>query len=502
MLESAQILVVDDEKMIREGCSRILRKAGHQVAVAANGPEGLKRILEEPFHIVLLDIKMPGMDGMEVMEILKRKRLNLLVLVITGYATIEMAVEAMKAGAYDLLLKPFSADALRISVNRALDHLRLAQEMERLKEEKERSLRDIANEQSRVRTIINSMACGILVTDNEKNVVLFNPMATRMLNLDFGQVMGRPIGEVVRQGRLVEMVERLFTGQETEITALEDEIEIEGQVVLRARTAPVRDAGNSILGAVTVLQDVTAQKRMDRMKSEFVTMVSHELKAPLAAIQQQLEVLLGGMAGPVNEKQTHFLSRAQTRADGLIRLINELLDLSRIEAGRIVSQQEPLDLAPVIRHVIEFVRPQVEAKGQVIDSSFPETLPLVSADPRNMDEVFINLINNAIKYSPEGGRIEVGADVAGDHLRIRISDTGFGIPKDDLPRIFDKFYRVKNDRTKTITGTGLGLPIAKGIVEAHLGEIKVESQVGQGTTFTIFLPLLKSEPASLPPGNA
>ena len=497
MLETAKILVVDDEKMIREGCSRILRKAGHQAAVASSGPEGLKRLREEHFDIVLLDIKMPGMDGMEIMNVLKRESSGVLVLVITGYATIEMAVEAMKAGAYDLLLKPFSADALRISVNRALEHLRLAWEMERLKEEKDRSLRDIAYEQSRVRTIMNSMACGILVADDEQNVVLFNPMATRMLELDAENIVGRPMKDVVRQGRLVEMVEQVFSGEETEITALEDELEMDEEVFLRARTAPVRDRGSGVLGAVTVLQDVTAQKQMDRMKSEFVAMVSHELKAPLAAIQQQLEVLLGGMAGPVNEKQTHFLTRAQVRSEGLIKLINELLDLSRIEAGRIASQQEPLDLAPVIRHVVEFVRPQVEAKNQTIETDFPETLPQVSADPRNMDEVFMNIINNAIKYSPEGGRIAVTAGTVGAHLQIRISDTGFGIHKDDLPRIFDKFYRVKSDKTKSITGTGLGLPIAKGIIEAHLGEIRVESQVGRGTTFIIMLPLLKNGPADL-----
>jgi signal transduction histidine kinase len=253
---------------------------------------------------------------------------------------------------------------------------------------------------------------------------------------------------------------------------------------------------------VTVLQDVTHLKEMDRMKSEFVTMVSHELKAPLAAIQQQLEVLLEGIAGTLNDKQTHFLLRARERAQGLVDLIAELLDLSRIEAGRTRFQQEPLDLAPIIRRVAEFVSPQAEAKKQTLTLDLAPSLPLVSADPDGMDEVFMNLINNAIKYTPEGGRITLRAEVTEDEVKIHVTDTGFGIPAKDLPRIFDKFFRVKTAETRAIAGTGLGLPIVKGIVEAHMGTIRVESQVGQGSTFTVELPLLGMDSPSQLPGEA
>jgi PAS domain S-box-containing protein len=492
MLESARILVVDDEKIIREGCARILRKAGHTVDMASDGQMALDMISAQTFHMVLLDIKMPELDGMQVMDVLRQKQSDLLILVITGYATIETAVEAMKAGAYDLLLKPFSADALRISVTRALDHLRLAKEMEQLRLEQTRSLRDIANEQSRVRTIMNSMDCGILVTDNEKQLVLVNPSAPQMLNLDSSALVGRPMADVVPQKELMEMIDQLFSGQEC-YTALERELQTPDGLWLRARAAPVRDGEANILGAVTVLQDITVMKQMDQMKNEFVTMVSHELKAPLAAIQQQINVLLEGIAGEINERQQHFLVRAETRAQGLINLINELLDISRIEAGRIVSEQGPLDLVPVLRHVVDFVRPQAEHKGQQIFVETPDSLPCVSADPRNMDEVFINVINNAIKYTPENGRIDVSADRVGDHVRITVADTGYGIPKEDIPKIFDKFYRVKNEKTRSISGTGLGLPIVKGIVEAHLGTIKVESQLGHGTTFSILLPVLTDD---------
>jgi two-component system phosphate regulon sensor histidine kinase PhoR len=495
MLETAKILVVDDERIIREGCSRLLTKAGHEVITAQNGQEALDILKQEHFDMVLLDIKMPEMDGMQVMEVLRENQTDLLVLVITGYASIETAVEAMKAGAYDLLIKPFSADALRIAVNRALDHLRLAWEMEELKKEQARSLKDIANEQSRVRTIMNSMACGILVTDDENRLVLYNPLAPRMLEMKSQCIVGNPISDMVEQKELVHMLDQLFDQPEA-FTVLEQEVQLSDRMWLRARAAPVRSAEGNILGAVTVLQDISHLKELSRMKSEFVTMVSHELKAPIAAIRQQLEVLINGMAGDVNEKQAHLLGRAQNRAQGLIDLINELLDLSRIEAGRSYSQQQPLDLAPIIHHAVEFVMPQVHDKQQQLTCDVPESLPLISADPANMDEVLLNLLSNAIKYTPEGGSIEVKAFAAGDFLSLVVADTGYGMVKDDIPRIFDKFYRIKNEKTKTIAGTGLGLPIVRGIVEAHLGTIKVESQLGKGSTFTIELPLLSSESAT------
>jgi len=501
MIPPANILVVDDDKIIREGCTRILTKAGHQAAAAADGQEAIELIRKNRYDLILLDIKMPVMNGLQVMHILRRENLNALIVVITGYATVETAVEAMKAGAYDLLLKPFSPDSLRIAVNRALEHLRLAREMEELRRVQARSLRDIAAEQSRVRTIMNSMPCGLLVTDNEKNLVLFNPLGPWMLELDPAAIAERPVSEVLKQPELLEMIDRICRPGGAEFTALERELKVGANIFLRARTAPVRSPEGGLLGTVTVLQDITQLKEIDRMKSELVAMVSHELRAPLAVIRQQVDVLLEGLAGPINLKQAHILQRAQYRVQGLLDLINQLLDLSRIEAGRGISRQEPLDLAPVLRRVVELLAPQAQAKSQQVTTQIPASLSAVSADPQNMDEVFVNVIENAVKFTPEGGRIRVSAAMAGDYVRIEVADTGYGIPKEDLPRIFDRFFRVKSDKTRTISGTGLGLPIVKGLVEAHLGRIKVDSQVGQGTTFTIELPVLKTDrpfPAATP----
>ena len=220
-----------------------------------------------------------------------------------------------------------------------------------------------------------------------------------MLDMKSKCIVGNHIRDMVEQEELVEMLDQLIERQDA-LTVLERELQLSDRMWIRARAAAVRNPENQILGAVTLLHDISHLKELSRMKSEFVTMVSHELKAPIAAIRQQIDVLLNGMAGDMNEKQTHLLGRAQNRAQGLIDLINELLDLSRIEAGKSYSQQQPLDMASIIHRAVEFLMPQVQAKQQQLTCDVPDSLPLISADPSNMDEVLVNLLNNAIKYIP------------------------------------------------------------------------------------------------------
>jgi signal transduction histidine kinase len=242
------------------------------------------------------------------------------------------------------------------------------------------------------------------------------------------------------------------------------------------------------MGSVTVLQDISHLKELDKMKSEFIAMVAHELRAPIAAVEQQLTVILSRMAGDVSEKQEKLLARAKERTRGLLGLIKDLLDVSKIEAGRMVQYKEPLTLHEIIQKVVDLMR--VEAENKKIDLQFPAPSqnPLIHADRTSMEGVFTNLISNAIKYTPEGGKIWVTLAEEGGFAKASVSDTGIGIKKDDLSRIFDKFYRVRTVETRQIVGTGLGLSIVKSIVDAHLGSISVESEEGGGTTFTVLLP--------------
>jgi signal transduction histidine kinase len=194
------------------------------------------------------------------------------------------------------------------------------------------------------------------------------------------------------------------------------------------------------------------------------------------------------MAGEVTQKQEQLLSRAKERTKGLLDLIKDLLDLSKIEAGKMVQYKELLNLQEVIQRVVDLMKAQAENKKLDLQFSPPSQISMILADRNSMEGIFTNLISNAIKYTPEGGRVIVQVSEEGGFVNASVSDTGIGIKKEDLSRIFDKFYRVKSSETRQIVGTGLGLSIVKSIVDAHLGSISVESEEGGGTTFTVLLP--------------
>lgn len=491
MANGARILVIDDEQIMRDGCTRILSKGDWEVTTAENGEVGLAAVKKgDGFDIILLDLMMPGISGMEVLEAVNQVDPDLLVIVITGYATVESAVEAMKKGAYDFIPKPFTPDQLRIVVKRALEKRLLQREMELLKSEREKSLRDIATEKSRIMTIINCMGDGVVVCDRDSCVVLTNPAAGRMLGLQESSLIGRPLPECGIDGTLTETITGTLSPSESTLPAVSQELCPRGSAstFLRAHTAPVKNDLGETLGAVTVLQDITGLKELDRMKSDFVAMVSHELRSPVASIQQQLSVILEGLLGDLTERQLKMLKRAKERSSGLLDLMNDLLDLSKIEAGIVVQYKEPLQMEELLGKVHELMLPEAEAKGLRLKVHIESSLPQVNGDRNNLEGVFTNLVSNAIKYTPEGGEITVRVKGEGENVRVEVSDTGIGISKEALPRIFDRFYRVKSEKTRQIVGTGLGLCIVKRIVDAHLGKISVESEEGGGSNFTVLLP--------------
>jgi two-component system phosphate regulon sensor histidine kinase PhoR len=500
MSDQTNILVIDDEQIMRDGCSRILSRDGWSVICVENGGQGLEEIKSRPeqMDVILLDLMMPGMSGMEVLDHIRTFDPNLLVIVITGYATVESAVEAMKKGAYDFIPKPFTPDQLRIVVRRALERRTLQKETEFLRKEREKSLRDIATEKSKIKTIINCMGDGVLVCDRDSCIVLSNPAASRMLKAPETCLLGNYLNQCNLPPELSKTMEESLQAKDMSYASVSQELSVgeSGEIFLRAHTALVRNDIGETMGSVTVLQDISHLKELDKMKSEFIAMVTHELRAPIAAVEQQLTVILNKMAGELTEKQEQLLSRAKQRTNGLLDLIKDLLDLSKIEAGKMVQYKEPLLLQEVIQRVVDLMRAEAENKKLDLQFSTPPKVSLVNADRNSMEGIFTNLISNAIKYTPEGGKVWVNLGEEGGFVKATVSDTGIGIKKGDLHRIFDKFYRVKTTETRQIVGTGLGLSIVKSIVDAHLGSISVESEEGNGTTFTVLLPK-ESNPAPL-----
>lgn len=225
------------------------------------------------------------------------------------------------------------------------------------------------------------------------------------------------------------------------------------------------------------------------MKSEFVAMVSHDLRAPLSVMQQQIQVLLAGMAGPLSQRQKELLEKAARRADGLIQLIGDLIDLAKIEAGRAVDRRELVDIRPVVETSVEGFRELATARELELSVNLGQESLCVIGDREALGEVFSNLLSNAISHTPEGGKVMVCGFTRSGCACVEVVDTGIGIPPHCIPRIFDKFFRVRDERSRDVAGTGLGLPIVKGIVEAHLGAVEVESTPGKGSTFGVLIPL-------------
>ncbi len=254
----------------------------------------------------------------------------------------------------------------------------------------------------------------------------------------------------------------------------------------RLRTTPMRDEEKHLLGAVTLLEDITHLHQIDRLKSEFIATASHELRTPLTSVQMGVHLLLEGAVGELTDKQQEVLTACRQDCERLEKLMRDLLDLSKIEAGESRPQFVSLRAGDLIGAAAETLRPQVEAKGLKLKVAAPPELPRVSADRKQIERVINNLIGNAVRHTLRGGEIGIKAERHDSYVSVSVSDTGSGIPPEYLSRVFDKFVQVPN---ATTGGAGLGLAISKSIIEAHGGQISVQSEMGRGTIFTFTVPV-------------
>lgn len=476
--EKSSVLIVDDEKRIRQVCAQMLTQDGFDVAQAENGEKGLEAIADRHFDIILLDLCMPGISGMEALAQIRSLHPDTVVIVITGYATLSHAIDAMKNGAFDFLAKPFSPEDLRLVIGKAFEHIR--------------TLNDIMHEKSRMHAMLNQLADGVLATDARRRIALANHAFLSMIRYAGPSPIGLTSGDVLNNAVLEAMIDEALTVREDCYQEITREIEVvggeAGEMILAARCVPFRDRLERTLGTITVLHDITALKKIDQMKSDFVSMVSHEIRSPLSSIKMQLKVILDRLAGDITEKQSEILTRASEKIQSLVTLSTELLDLSKMESGLIHLEKSKLQLMTIVQDQVAFYQAKAQSKNIRLELSGVGDLPEVLANKMNMEEVISNLIANALRYTPEGGKIVVAAGREGDYVRISVSDTGYGIPPEDLGRVFNRFYRVKNEKTRQIIGTGLGLPIVKSIIDAHHGRIVVDSQVDVGSTFTVLIP--------------
>lgn len=345
----------------------------------------------------------------------------------------------------------------------------------------------IRENEGQLESVLNNMINGIVMIDKTGRILLMNRRAEEVLGFSARELVGRHFAEAKQQYELAQMIQEGLDTQQhlrEEITFYFPE-----ERLLELNVVPIHPEGEQFSGVLLVLQDVSAIRRLERMRSEFVANVSHELKTPIAAVKGFAETLLGGV---VKDEETtrSFLQIIFDESDRLNRLIGDILELSKIESRRVPLIFSPIELDAFVAKTVTLMEAEAARKNITLTMEIEPGL-YIEADEDRLRQIMMNLLSNGINYTPEGGRVSVKISSRGDEfIHFRISDSGIGIPKKDLPRIFERFYRVDKARSRSSGGTGLGLSIVKHLVELHKGTITVESAVGVGTTFDIELPVL------------
>jgi two-component system phosphate regulon sensor histidine kinase PhoR len=333
-------------------------------------------------------------------------------------------------------------------------------------------------ERDRMAAILSNMGDGIFVVDGESKVTTMNRAAQHILQLAESEVLGSTFVETVRDYELDDILQRCLKTKEQQVGTVETSPR---KQFLRVMATPLEDEG----GCLLLLQDLTELRRLETVRRDFVANISHELRTPTASIKALAETLQDGAIDDPSVAKD-FLAKINAEVDKLTQMVQELGDLSRIESGEAPIQRKPFNMAEAIEQAVGRLKAQADRAGLSLSVELASPLPQALGDRDRVEQVLVNLIHNAIKFTPLGGTITVSTKATIDDILVSVSDTGVGISADDLPRIFERFY--KADRARTSGGTGLGLAIAKHIVEAHGGRIWAESVEGKGSTFSFALP--------------
>jgi two-component system phosphate regulon sensor histidine kinase PhoR len=349
-------------------------------------------------------------------------------------------------------------------------------------------------EKSLMASIMDSIADGVVVADVLGTIQVLNPKAKEILGLYGETTVGQSAVDFIRRFEKVpyEVMRERFKKivERGETFSSEIRLTIPTTRFYNLQLGPVRSQDGLVRGIVGVLSDITELKEMDQMKTDLMSMVTHEIRTPLATVRGFAQILLKG--GLSNDKSKEFLEIINRQSNRLVNLVNDFLDITRIESGRQVITKAPVDVVKLIQNAVADLKPLADEKNITLECQSPNgSLPEVFADRNLIEQVLINLLSNAIKYSPKGAWARVAVAQQNGNLSIAVQDNGLGIPKESLPRLFEKFYRVRCDDRKDIIGTGLGLSLVKQIIDVHQGSIRVESEHGKGSTFTFTMPIVK-----------
>jgi len=489
--QKPKVLIVDDEKGLRIGTQRLLQSENYEVDTAENGTDGIKKALETDYDLAIIDLKMPDIDGITVLKEIKKNRPNTVCFIATAYASYDTAIEATKLGAFTYIPKPFTAEELLRNLRAGYERRLLTLESERLKKEREERLLELAFEKSRLNTIVNSLADGVFVVNKKGELVLFNPSAVKYIELN-EIIIGEKILSILPQ-KISDPISKILDSPEIENKTFSAEVELkpDRELVIEIKCSPVPHPDGSLAGVVTVIRNITEMKKVEYVKSQFVSMVAHELKTPMAAVIGFLNIILDPALNTSKEQQIDYMSRSKNRLQGLVEMVNDLLDISRMEMKTKQRELKELNIGEIVKGTADFLELELKKKGIKLISNYQENLPLIKADNNEITRLFTNIIGNSIKYNKDNGEIKIDVYTQGNYIITKIADTGIGMKPEDKARLFSEFFRVKNEYTRHIAGTGLGLSIVKRITESYSGKLEVESEFTKGSTFIVYLPFAK-----------
>jgi len=653
LLSKKAILLVDDEQGILDLLCEALEPEPYLIHTAKDGTEALQILRDKSVDLLLVDIRLPGLGGIEVLKEAKQIDPDLQGIVMTGYASLSTAIEAVKYDAFDYIEKPFRnitditkiirqasekqdlflqnrellrqlkerifelevlhevsnatnfslswkelAKPITDSIHKVVQcdvcgilildeklqdlvvekkdeevdeslvdevklnllcklknfpgshivelepHLKDIFELEAERsgqnlicssanvplrvgenvvglinvssiqknafdEEDERFLKTVSNQLSntiqrsrkvmatqrtKIDKLVESLTDGVIMIDQKGEVVVWNPSAIDIL---VETQKAGPIDLLALEKLLGFRFDHLSKQMEKETGEfLKKEVSLKNSIY-QVIGSPVKDEENGFVGIVLTLRDITKEKKLDRIKSEFISIASHELRTPLTAIKNSIKIVLSKMAGEINNEQERFLGMAMRNIDRLYRLINDFLDLSKMESGNTVIKKEEVNLKELILSVFLTFQAQADEKGIKLGTAVPENLPQALGDQDRIVQVLNNLLNNAIKFTTPGGRISIQAEESKDQtpcekhkfIKVWVEDSGTGIDPKYFDKIFDKFSQLDNKLDKEVAGTGLGLPISKEIVKLHEGKMWVESKLGEGSKFYFTIPV-------------
>lgn len=502
-----RILIVDDEADIALILKLQLEDAGYSTSRARDGIEALEMLEKDGFSLVLLDIKLPKLDGIGVLERLDPSPRDLAVVMMTAHGSENVAVECMKKGALDYIAKPFSAEDLLTKVERALEFNRNRIEIHRLQ-------RQLEEERKKMEAILRGMADMLVATDAEGRVISVNRATQEALGLDSSSVVGMPVEELIRSNLPAgDLPCRVVLRTLAPCLDVAYTIRAADRLIpVLTSATPLFGVSGKLLGSVEILRDISHLKALEQEREEFVGMLTHDLKTPLTAVVGSIDLVREGRLGPVSLEQKEYLESAVESCGEMVEMIDTLLDVYRFESGKMTLAFTEEDMDAIVRKAAASFRTVAERSDIRLFVQTGGDLPRVRVDRNKVGRLFGNLLSNAFKFTPDGGEVEITAQVAEDlggltasipagtyateripaagrFFMVRIRDNGIGIPPESLGTIFDKFVQAKNRREGKTKGTGLGLAFCRKVMDAHGGYIWVESEPGKGSTFTVLFPL-------------